>query len=270
MLARSCLLRRLMVARRRVMMSFDSNLSYIQTTPPSFSRRHLQFSTIRGLNHPTCMFYHSKREDECDSEKLNIIKQGDVVDVSELLFSKHRDYLIRYNDPNPVTAEQLAGKFIVIYFLPFHYHVDIHPPDRIFKESLIDIYNDLKFKNCFEVVMVVDETYGSEAYPFDEERIAILKAKDKMAFSQHSLKELLGSSQRDFVISNKGEEIPIQTLEDKVEGERVKALKLEMLCSPNTVFKSKDGSQVQFSELAGKRIIFLFEGDYPEYDGENF
>lgn len=30
----------------------------------------------------------------------------------------------------------------------------------------------------------------------------------------------------------------------KAEGERVRELKLEMLCSPNTVFKSKDGSQV--------------------------
>ncbi|WOG81441.1 hypothetical protein DCAR_0100588 [Daucus carota subsp. sativus] len=53
----------------------------------------------------------------------------------------------------------------------------------------------------------------------------------------------------------------------KIERGRVGELKLEMLCSPNTFFKSKDGSQVQFSQLAGKRIIFLFEGDYPEYDG---
>lgn len=182
-----------------------------------------------------------------------------------------------------VTAEQLAGKFIVIYFLPLHYHVDQNSPDMVLKESLVDTYNDLKIRNCFEVVMVVDEvtswergqlcddlilkfddivskfpswaaipfsdiksrkrlksrfghlgklrgssmvlidsttglvldtlyqklfqTYGSEAYPFSDERIAILKAKDKMAFSRHSLKELLGSPERDFVISNKGEEV---------------------------------------------------------------
>ncbi|KAL8100901.1 putative nucleoredoxin 1-1 [Apium graveolens] len=55
-----------------------------------------------------------------------------------------------------------------------------------------------------------------------------------------------------------------------VEGERVGELKLEMLCSPDTVFKRRDGSQVQFTQLAGKRIIFLLEGDYPEYDGFHF
>ena len=180
---------------------------------------------------------------------------------------------------------------VVLYFLPVHYHVDINPPDKVFKEFLIDTYNDLKSKNCFEVVMVVDEvnsfdgergqlcgdltpqgkfedivskfpswaaipfsdttsrkrlksrfghvgklrspgmvlidialdsteglvldtlshklfqTYGTEAYPFSHDRFSTLKAKDKMAFSQHSLKELLGSSERDFVISNKGEEV---------------------------------------------------------------
>lgn len=60
-----------------------------------------------SANYPRCMYYHSEEskrggELECDSEKDNIIKQGDYVDISELLFTKHRDYLIRYNDPKPV------------------------------------------------------------------------------------------------------------------------------------------------------------------------
>ncbi|XP_017246060.1 probable nucleoredoxin 1 isoform X2 [Daucus carota subsp. sativus] len=416
----------------------------------------------------------STSRERCDKR----IEKGDFVDLSTLLFTANRDYLVKYNHPQQVRAEQLAGKVIGIYFLPLRFLYDRDGNEH--SKALMGTYNDLKSKNCFEVVLVVvDEedvtnepgkisfnpslegklqdifsrtpswlaipfsditsrqrlkrkfgffgelyypkvvlidsagmvldtspeklfqTYGYEAYPFSDERISFLKIGDKTAFSQPSLKSLLGSSERDFVISNKGYKVPIYTLEDKVvalffyedgyspdhftsklkmyyaelkrrnenfevillylydtyltisstseetfrktfntmpwlalpykdpavkklrrvfgypyeeedeslydptlvivgprpdiiepglatilrgydanlfmyeeskkpEGGRVWELKLEMLCSSETVFQKNDGSQVQFSQLAGKRIIFLFEGDYPEYDGVYF
>ncbi|XP_017219564.1 probable nucleoredoxin 1 isoform X1 [Daucus carota subsp. sativus] len=460
-------MRRLMGRRRAFPSKFQTNKNIYNT------------ATI-STNHATCFstFGCLTAKERCDFEKDKRIEKGDFVDLSTLLFTANRDYLIKYNHPQLVTAEQLAGKVIGIYFQPLH-----SPPphdDNGHSIALVATYNDLKANNCFEVVLVVVDddvtsepgkicfnpslqgkfqdiyshtpswlaipfsditsrqclkrkfgffsrypqvvlidsagmvldtsprnlfqTYGSEAYPFSDERISFLKDRDKTAFSQPSLKALLGSSERDFVISNKGYKVPISTLENKVvalffyedgyspdfftrklkmyyeglrknnenfevvllylydtdltinstneetfwktfntmpwlalpykdlalkklrrvfgypyeysyeedepnfypalvivgprndiieprlanmfrgydanlftyeksekaEGERVWELKLDMLCSPDTVFKRIDGSQVQFSQLAGKRIIFLFEGDYPEYDGAFF
>lgn len=415
-----------------------------------------------------------KEEEEEEERAKGIYKIGDVVNISQLLFTKDRDYLIKSNDSQLVMSEHLAGKVIVMYFVPLR-------PDCFsveeFTNSLIDTYNDLKFMNCFEVVLVVvdDVTsfdkelgklcpdpsllgefehlfsqmpwvaipfsditsrkllkrkfchsrklfepkevlidsegmilhtfpqslfqiYGSLAYPFTDERIAFLKAEDENTTRQPSLKALLGTAERDYVISNKGDKVPIHTLENKVvallfyeggympcfvirqlkkyynelaknnqnfevvllylydtfftrctneeafwytfetmpwlalpykdpahkklkrlfsypylrqigndpslvivgphkkiidpgaiavlkgydanlltrevfarlEAQRDRELNLKMLCGPETVFRRKNGSQVRFSQLAGKRIIFLFEGEYPKYDGAYF
>ncbi|KAL6541947.1 hypothetical protein OROGR_011433 [Orobanche gracilis] len=58
--------------------------------------------------------------------------------------------------------------------------------------------------------------YGALGYPFSDERINYLKSEDDRISKQPSLKELLASPQRDYLISNKGDEVPIHTLEDKV------------------------------------------------------
>ncbi|KAK1376785.1 hypothetical protein POM88_032978 [Heracleum sosnowskyi] len=91
------------------------------------------------------------------------IKKGDKINLHDLLFTKDRDYLVRYQDNQRVKAEHLAAKII----------------------------------------------------------------------------SLLASPQRDYVISNKGDKVPIHTLEDK------------MLWNHNTVFTKKDGSEVPVSQLAG-------------------
>ncbi|KAL8120962.1 hypothetical protein AgCh_017942 [Apium graveolens] len=90
----------------------------------------------------------------------------------------------------------------------------------------------------------VFDIYGALGYPFSDERINILKAEDEAIAKQPSLKALLASPQRDYLISNDGEEVPIHILEDKVvvlyfyrEGrgfdvmrELLKAYRSEILC----------------------------------------
>ncbi|KAK1390701.1 hypothetical protein POM88_018879 [Heracleum sosnowskyi] len=55
-------------------------------------------------------------------EKMTIleatcIKKGDIVNLSDLIFTKDRDYLIKCNDGKRVKFEQFAGKVVVIYFM---------------------------------------------------------------------------------------------------------------------------------------------------------
>ncbi|KAL6542787.1 hypothetical protein OROHE_010307 [Orobanche hederae] len=60
------------------------------------------------------------------------------------------------------------------------------------------------------------EYYGSLGYPFSDKRLKFLRTQDYLATQKPSLKALLGSPQRDYVISNNGEQVPIHTFEDKV------------------------------------------------------
>ncbi|KAL8114913.1 putative nucleoredoxin 1 [Apium graveolens] len=216
------------------------------------------------------------------------ISKGDVIDLHDLLFTKNRDYLVRYQNNQQVKAEHLAAKVIAIYFTPI---MDIHCM-RYYVPLLENLHIKLYPQNGFEVVfvavkvdadhdhvlhrdyckgieeeifslrpwtaiplsdvpsekslqkrgfpdisgdipavLIVDsagmvlqchdayyilELYGALGYPFSDERINYLQSEDDAIAMQPSLKNLLASSQRDYVISNKGDKIPIHTLEDKV------------------------------------------------------
>ncbi|KAK1395711.1 hypothetical protein POM88_005574 [Heracleum sosnowskyi] len=63
----------------------------------------------------------------------------------------------------------------------------------------------------------VFDDFGSSGYPFSDERLEFMRAEDDAAAKQSSLKTLLATPERDYVISNKGEKVPIDTLEDKKE-----------------------------------------------------
>lgn len=52
---------------------------------------------------------------ESEEKQLKIIEKGDVVNLSDLLFTKNRDYLIRYNDPELVLSS------IVTNSIPFRF-----------------------------------------------------------------------------------------------------------------------------------------------------
>ncbi|KAL6574715.1 hypothetical protein OROMI_012000 [Orobanche minor] len=58
--------------------------------------------------------------------------------------------------------------------------------------------------------------YGTPGYPFTDERTKILDCEDDAIAEQPSLESLIGSRERDYVISIKGTRVPIHTLKDKV------------------------------------------------------
>jgi len=60
--------------------------------------------------------------------------------------------------------------------------------------------------------------YGADAYPFTAERINELKEQEKAAKDNQTIHSLLGTPNRDYVISNKGEKVPIVDLEGKYVG----------------------------------------------------
>ncbi|KAK1354988.1 hypothetical protein POM88_048244 [Heracleum sosnowskyi] len=107
-----------------------------------------------------------------DEEEFADIKEGDIINLTDLIFSEDRDYLIRYNDQK-VKPKQLVGKAILVYFLPV------------------------------------------SRYPFTDERIKFLDSEDDAAINQPSLELLLGSPDRDYLITNNGDKVPIHTLKNK-------------------------------------------------------
>ncbi|KAJ6839340.1 putative nucleoredoxin 1 [Iris pallida] len=60
--------------------------------------------------------------------------------------------------------------------------------------------------------------YGSESYPFTQERIAKMKADEEAAKKEQTLQSVLVSPSRDFLISNDGSKVPVLQLEGKIVG----------------------------------------------------
>uniref|UniRef100_K4A7K4 protein-disulfide reductase n=1 Tax=Setaria italica TaxID=4555 RepID=K4A7K4_SETIT len=60
--------------------------------------------------------------------------------------------------------------------------------------------------------------YGVEAYPFTPERINELKEQEKAAKENQTIKSVLGTSTRDYLITSKGDKVPISELEGKYVG----------------------------------------------------
>ncbi|KAL6878463.1 hypothetical protein ACP4OV_012633 [Aristida adscensionis] len=60
--------------------------------------------------------------------------------------------------------------------------------------------------------------YGIEAYPFTPERINELKEQEKAEKENQTIHSLLSSPSRDYLISNKGDKVPISELEGKYVG----------------------------------------------------
>ncbi|XP_074355030.1 putative nucleoredoxin 1 [Apium graveolens] len=90
-------------------------------------------------------------------EEHKVIRKGDIINLHDLLFTKYRDYVVRHTDDIDVQvkAAQLAGKVIVLYFLPLHHD---YAYSRMSVSYLTDTYTYLLSDNVFEVVLVA---YGS-------------------------------------------------------------------------------------------------------------
>ncbi|KAL6532645.1 hypothetical protein OROHE_014067 [Orobanche hederae] len=253
-----------------------------------------------------------------EEDEESTVEVGDIVDISDILFTQTRDYLIKYNNQlicgiiisslpprylclsrsiticyKLVKEKQLAGKIIVLHFVSL---VNGYNNWNLNTTDLMDIYNKLEPKCGFEVVFVavrdgipcrdtgesttltystpherfverfstmpwtaipfsdlksrkrlerifcnsiyndVDRwpisyvidsrgvvlesdaaslfsRYGAAGYPFTKKRLECLNYEDDVARMSGSLKTLLTSPERDYVITNKREQ-----LEDKVVG----------------------------------------------------
>ncbi|KAL6579412.1 hypothetical protein OROMI_009628 [Orobanche minor] len=240
-----------------------------------------------------------------EEDEESTVEVGDIVDISDILFTQTRDYLIKYNDNQlehynllQVREKQLAGKIIVLHFMSL---VNGYNNWNLNTRDLMDIYNKLEPKCGFEVVFVavrdgipcrdtgesttltystpherfverfstmpwtaipfsdlksrkrlerifcnsiyndVDRwpisyvidsrgvvlesdaaslfsRYGAAGYPFTKKRLECLNYEDDVARMSGSLKTLLTSPERDYVITNKREQVPVHKLEDKVVG----------------------------------------------------
>lgn len=71
------------------------------------------------------------------------------------------------------------------------------------KSFVVDSKGMVLFDGTFNVFGI----YGTEGYPFSKEKIELLCSEDDVATKQPSLKTLLGSSIRDYVISNTGDKV---------------------------------------------------------------
>ncbi|KAL7171503.1 hypothetical protein ACSBR2_036208 [Camellia fascicularis] len=62
------------------------------------------------------------------------------------------------------------------------------------------------------------QDYGVEVYPFTPERINVLREEEEAAKKEQSLRSILVSKSRDYLISNNGIQIPVSELEGKMVG----------------------------------------------------
>jgi nucleoredoxin len=92
--------------------------------------------------------------------------------------------------------------------------------DELFKVNgiphlvIVDESGRVVTKDGVEIVQL----YGVEGYPFSVERIKEIKDQEVEAKRNQSLKSILVSSTREFVISSGGEEVPVSELEGKTVG----------------------------------------------------
>ncbi|XP_074375712.1 putative nucleoredoxin 1 [Apium graveolens] len=225
-----------------------------------------------------------------NEEQLNtttplVIKIGDTVNLSDLLFTKNRNYLINSNRQR-VEAKHLSGKYVVLYFMPL---TPYHDSLGTLTTHLLDVYSKLQPRGDFEIVLVATndhvshyyqgasttprerfrelfstmpwpaipffdlesrkrlETifgnsssaiidprgvvlqceadplflrYGADAYPFTNERIQSIDFEDNLVLMQQplSIKKLLATPERDYLINNIGDQVPLDGLDHKVVG----------------------------------------------------
>ncbi|KAL8096971.1 putative nucleoredoxin 1 isoform X1 [Apium graveolens] len=237
----------------------------------------------------------NKRKRNHKEAKESVLQTGDIINLSHLLFTKDRDYLITCHHRNTnklvkIKAKDLGGKFILLHFM----HLDNYDFTWSWKApvaTLKDMYIKLHPKGDFQIVFVAlrnnlaipsetrqilghifslmppcpaiplsDQTsirrlermfgirdarhigplsfiidpsgvvlqshatpllisYGAAAYPFTNERIKFLESEDSLLRTQpRSVEKLLSSPDRDYLINNKGNQVPLHNLDDKVVG----------------------------------------------------
>nr|GMD63210.1 probable nucleoredoxin 1 [Ipomoea batatas] len=176
-------------------------------------------------------------------------QSGDAHDLRSILCSSDRDFLIR-NTGDQVKVDDLKGKKIGIYF-----SASWCGPCQRFTPNLVTVYNELLPKGNFEVVFVsadedeesFKEYFGKmpwTAVPFSDtatrkklddlfnvrgiphlvildesgKRVKEIKDAEDAAKREQSLKTVLVSTSRDYVIAADGKKVPVDDLEGKTVG----------------------------------------------------
>lgn len=107
----------------------------------------------------------------------------------EYLFSRMPWTAIPFSDI--VTRERLQRTFGI--------SENLYVPESF----VVDSKGMVLFHGTFNVFGI----YGTQGYPFSKEKIELLHSEDGAAVKKPSLKALLGSSIRDYVISNTGDKV---------------------------------------------------------------
>ncbi|KAL6496491.1 hypothetical protein OROGR_029749 [Orobanche gracilis] len=189
--------------------------------PPTPERKIKKKKKTTGVERKTTM-------SKVKGKRKRKVNNGDILNLSDLLFTNQRDHLIKYNDNQLVKAEQLADKFIVLYF------VTLTQSDRIVQEKEVYLKHlALRFGvstgQDTPSAFVIDPTgmvlqrdalrffsFGAACFPFIQKRLHRLCSRYDAILNNPSLKKLLVSPQRDYLINNKNVRVPVRDLKNKV------------------------------------------------------
>ncbi|KAL1811899.1 hypothetical protein ACET3Z_021964 [Daucus carota] len=101
---------------------------------------------------PRMNYIRKRMQVETRGEEELKVKEGDIINLTDLLFTENRDYLVKHSDDQKVKAEHLVGKAILLYFVPIC--SELTEFEREYTTSLVDIYYDSLPNNDFEVILV--------------------------------------------------------------------------------------------------------------------
>ncbi|XP_048322845.2 probable nucleoredoxin 1 [Ziziphus jujuba] len=223
-------------------------------------------STIKGIG----TYYRAQPR-----KKTRIMDNGVGHDLSQLLSSEERDFLIRKNG-DEVKVSSLAGKIVGLYF-----SASWCGPCRRFTPKLIELYEEVASKGNFEVVFISSDrddesfkNYLSEmpwlAIPFSD---LDTRKRLKELFKVRGIPNLVIFDENGHVSTEKGTRIVTEYGVDAYPftPERINFLKEQeeaakqnqtlssiLVSSSRDYLISNDGKQVPVSELEGKLVGLYF------------
>uniref|UniRef100_A0A166EHT0 Thioredoxin-like fold domain-containing protein n=1 Tax=Daucus carota subsp. sativus TaxID=79200 RepID=A0A166EHT0_DAUCS len=163
--------------------------------------------------------------------------------ISKLLNSPHCSYVIN-NQNQEVPVHDLEDKVVALYFYEEHFS------STDLTTEIQTAYNKLlaKKKN-FEIVLVyVYDSIDTSEYATEEIRIILEDIQPNALAGTPNF----GISAYPFT----------RTRVAKREAKYLKKLRLDMFWDPNTSFTQNNGREVKLSQLVGKKIILVVDGDW--------
>ncbi|XP_074377658.1 putative nucleoredoxin 1 [Apium graveolens] len=147
-----------------------------------------------------------------------------------------RESTLTYSTPH----ERFEERFSTMPWtaIPFS---DLKSRKRLERKFCNSFYSDV---DIWPISYVID----SRGYPFTKERLECLDTEDDVARISGSLETLLSSPESDYVITNKGEQVPGHKLEDKVVG----LLLYTDIMNKSVTWKLK----MVYEELSKKKVNF--------------